>query len=80
MMTSKEKIRTGFYLFIKALKRILSRTNLNRFIRWSSLLLLVLVVPTLLEQAPPADQWQPEVKATFVIATMTFMIYFAQKN
>lgn len=53
-MTAKEKIKLGIYLFIKALKRFLSINNLNRLIKWLSLLLLVLVVPTLLEQAPPS--------------------------
>lgn len=79
-MTAKEKIRIGFYLFIKALKRILSRTNLNRFVKMASLLLIVLCVPTLLGQAPPAEQWQPEVKATFLIASMVFLNYLSMKN
>lgn len=76
----KEKIKVGIYLFIKSLKRILSINNLNRLIKLSSLLFLVLVVPALLEQAPPAEQWQPEVKATFMIAALTFMIYFTNKR
>lgn len=80
MMTAKEKIRTGIYLFIKALKRILSRTNLNRVIMISSLLVVALCVPPLLEQAPPADQWQPEVKATFLTAAFAFLNYLTIKR
>ena len=80
MMTTKEKIRLGIYLFIKALKRILSRTNLIRFVKMATLLLLVLCVPTLLGQAPPAEQWQPEVKATFLISSMVLLNYLAMKN
>lgn len=79
-MTTKEKIRTGFYLFIKALKRILSRTNLTRFVKMISLLAIVLVVPTLLEQAPPVEQWQPEVKATFFVAAFAFINYLAIRS
>lgn len=80
MMTTKEKIRTGIYLFTEALKRTLSRTNLIRFVKMATLLLLVLCVPTLLGQAPPAEQWQPEVKATFLIASMALLNYLAMKN
>lgn len=80
MMMAKEKIRLGFYIFIKGLSRILSRTNLNRIIRLSALLLVVLLVPTLLAEAPPAELWQPEVKATFVIASMAFLNYLTTKN
>lgn len=76
MMMAKEKIKVGFYFFIKALSRILSRTNLNRIIRLSALLLVVLLVPTLLAESPPAELWQPEVKVTFVIASMAFLNYY----
>lgn len=79
-MTTKENIRSGIYLFIKALKRILSINNLNRLVKISSLLLVALCVPILLEQAPPVEQWQPEVKATFLIAALAFLNYLMTRK
>lgn len=80
MMTAKEKIRLGIYLFIKALKRIFTMTNLNRLVKIASLLIVLLCVPTLFEQAPPVEQWQPEVKATFIIAGFAFLNYLTRKS
>lgn len=79
-MTTKEKIRRGIYIFIKALKRILSMNNLNRAVKISALLIVALCVPTLLGQAPPAEQWQPEVKATFIISAMAFLTYLTTRK
>jgi hypothetical protein len=79
-MTAKEKIRLGIYLFIKALKRIFTMTNLNRLVKIASLLIVLLCVPTLFEQAPPVEQWQPEVKATFIIAGFAFLNYLTRKS
>lgn len=80
MMTAKEKIRIGIYLSIKALKRILSMTNLNRLVKIASLLFVLLCVPTYLELAPPVEQWQPEVKVTFIMAGLAFLNYFTFKR
>lgn len=79
-ITAKEKIRLGIYLFIKALKRIFTMTNLNRLVKIASLLIVLLCVPTLFEQAPPVEQWQPEVKATFIIAGFAFLNYLTSKR